>query len=827
MLLNYLLTTLHNLKHQPAFAAVKVLSMTIGLGCSILVIMHVQYALSFDKHFPNRENTYRVVTSRTLDYRMDTEFTNDAVPHQMLLDYPQIEHLAMIRTGEQPFTHGDVTISSRYHIATPEITDVFSLEFISGDPTTALTEPLSIVLSESVARKFFGDTEALGQTLTILESVRKITGVIRDLPKNSHIDIQILIPMPSITSDLEIFGKTYVSDKMRWDTYGTNRTYVTLPDKAAAEFISDDLPAFLGRNIPDDQKAYAERTMLTLSLEPLGDIYLSHRQGSGQTTNQRAQIITSLAIFASLILLTSCINFANLSFSQIRQRGKEIGLRKTLGAKRRDIVFQFLLESLLLTLFALCLALPLIYFAVPVYSSLTAADFTFGDTMNTGSIVTLVSFVLATGLLSGLLPALRLARQNMATVIKGSVQAPIIKRLARSSITVVQFGFSTALIMLAIAITLQIRHLNIIDVGFNKNDLVLLTNSPKAQNNDYYFNFDGLVNDLRSHPGIVAVSRASEFPPATGWLSAWRLPSSALDQSRAVREIQADENYLETMQLRLLAGRWFSTDFPADFYVVPPYFQEKVVPRIPPLYGVVITRTAAMSFGLGTPEQALGQQLVGQGDNYRVIGVVEDFRPSGGLEDPLSSTMMLTATQTPTLGSLLVRIDPAQTESALTHIDAAWQRYRPDLALNRTFYTQTYNDRVDTETRSINIAAIFASIISVLISAFGLYALAFYSTQRRTREVGVRKILGATSKKIIRLLTWDFLKPVLVACVMASIGGYFAIEYYLQQFSSRTEVSLFLYFAVTVGTLLVAALTVATQCYRAANADPARSLRYE
>ncbi len=254
--------------------------------------------------------------------------------------------------------------------------------------------------------------------------------------------------------------------------------------------------------------------------------------------------------------------------------------------------------------------------------------------------------------------------------------------------------------------------------------------------------------------------------------------------------------------------------------------------ELPPLMGVVITRTAAMSYGLGTPEEALDKQFLhGGGANgpghYRVIGVVEDFRMTGGLEDPLSSIMMIRGAKPPLLSALLLRIDPAQTDTALAHIDAVWEKYRPEVAIDRRFFEQTYSDIVDRETRGINIAAIFASLISILISAFGLYALAFYSTQRRTKEVGVRKVLGATSKKIIQLLTWDFLKPVLAACALASVGGYYAIGYYFQQFSSRTEVPLLLYVGVTLGTLLVAALTVATQCYRAANADPVRSLRYE
>jgi putative ABC transport system permease protein len=832
MFLNYLLTALYNLKRQPVFSAIKVLSLAIGLGCSILVIMHVQYARSFDKHFPNWENTYRVVTSITLDFRMNTEVTNDAAPHKMRLDYPQIEHMAMISPNSGVFSRsaGGASSANAFYFADSEFIEIFAPKFISGDPATALNEPFSMVLDETTAKKYFADEEPLGQTLTMQQFEVKVTGVIQDMPKNTHLPFQMLV---SIATGRQVAGETFMNNTF-WNGFGGTRTYIQVPDKAAADAISADLPAFLERNLPDDQKGYAQRTNQTLSLEPLGDIYLSPRQGFGQSTNNRGKIMTGLALFAGLILLTSCINFANLSFSQIRQRGKEIGIRKTLGAKRRDIVLQFLLESLLLTLFALCLALPLVWFAVPAYTALTGTNFTIADAMTAGSIGSLVVFVLITGLFSGLFPALSLARHDPATVIKGVAPASHVKRLTRSGVTVVQFGFSTALILLALAITLQIRYLNTMDVGFNKDDLLLLTSTYNAQNPDA-FNFEAMINELGQHPGVAAVTRTNSTPPGLGALNPWRLPSWAPEESRSVRHIVVGENYLDVMELRLLAGRWFSPDFAADFVplaIPQPGQQQPVPPELPPLMGVVITRTAAASYGLGTPTEALDKQFLHGGGpagpgNYRVIGVVEDFRMSGGLEDPLSSIMMIRATQTPVLGGLLLRIDPTQTEAALAHIDAVWQKYRPDLPIDRRFFRQTYNDIVDAETRGINIAAIFASIISIVISAFGLYALAFYSTQRRTKEVGVRKVLGATSKKIIRLLTWDFLKPVMVACVVASIGGYFAIDYYFQQFSSRTEVPWLVYLAVTAGTLLVAALTVATQCYRAAKADPVRSLRYE
>lgn len=823
MFKNYLVITLRSLKKQPIFSAVKILSLAIGLGCSILVIMHVQYASSFDKHFPNWENIYRVVTSITLDFRMHTEMTNDAVPQQLTLDYPQIEAIATIRPGESAFSRGADISTNSYYWANQGAIDVFSFDFVSGDPATALNDPFSIVLTETAAEKYFPAEDAFGQTLTLeRETDLRVTGIIQDLPENTHIDIQMLI---SATTGRELFGENFMQNNF-WNGFGGTRTYITTPDQATADAIGADLPAFMERNLPDDQKAYATRTDQQLNLEPLADIYLSPRQGFGQSTNNRSQIITGLAIFATLILVTSCINFANLSFSQIWQRSKEIGVRKTMGANRGQLIWQFLIESLLLTVVALMIALPLIYLATPVYTNLTDTGFTFANALQSSTVVLLILFVLLTGLISGLFPALSLARFEPASIIKGFKAPSRLKRLTRSGVTVVQFGFSTALIILAIAVTLQIRHLNTMDIGFAKQDLLMLASSYDFRNPDR-FDFDAMLNELRQHPGLLSIARVNAFPPSTGSLNPWRLPSWGPDRSRSVRHVISDENYLDSMGLRLLAGRNFSSDLPTDFTVIQLPGVEQEESEEQPVFSVMITREAAISYGFGSPEGALEQQFLHAGGTYRVIGVVEDFRLSGGLEDPLTSTYMIRANRQNVLGNLLIRIDPNQRQSALEHIDTVWSRHRPNLAIDRVFYEQTFNELVGSETRGINFAAVFASVVTVLISAFGLYALAFYSTERRTKEVGVRKVLGATSDSIIGLLTWDFVKPVLLACALACALGYYAILIYFEQFSSQVDISPLLYLSVIIGTVLVAIMTVAVQCFRTANADPVQSLRYE
>jgi ABC-type antimicrobial peptide transport system, permease component len=831
MLLNYFLIAWYNLKRQPGFALIKILSLAIGLGCSILVIAHVQYARSYDKHIPNWENTYRVITHLVTDQPIDIPGTSDAYAPALRRDYPQLQYVANIRQSRGFFGRGENVIANDYYWAEPQIIPIFGLQFIAGDPATALDEPNSVVLNESSAQKYFPGEDALGQTLTLDEQTElRVTGIYRDLPINTHIDLRMLVSVPT---GRQLFGPRFMGGDT-WVGFGGTVTYITVPNALEAQTIANDMPSFIQRNIPEQQRSFAQINQLRISLQPLADIYLSPLAGFG-TTNNRAQVLVGLGVFATLILLTSCINFANLSLSQVQQRNKEIGVRKTLGAKRYQIVVQFLSESLLITLLALVLVLPLVWFVLPAYTALTSTNFTVGTIFENGTVWLLAVFVVLTGLLSGLVPALALARFEPASIIRGLPLRGRLSTFLRSGVTVAQFGFSSALILLALAIGLQIRHLNTMDLGFNKANMVVLDSTYNPRDPES-FDYDAMINELLQHPGIVAVAPTSAPPPATGPYNPWRLPSYGPDEFRTISHIVVGPDYMDVLQFRLLAGRWFSTDFPTDF--VPPAPPPPAPGQPPPAQpteppqtnAVVITRGAVRNFGFDSPEAALDEILMPVGGpntpTYRVIGVIEDFRMSGGLEDPLRSTSVIRSSRDP-LRTLVLRLSPTQTDAALAHIDAVWARHRPDVPINRTFYDQTFNDLVFRETNGISTAALIASLVTIVISALGLYALAFYSTQRRTKEIGVRKVLGATKKKVISLLTWDFLKLVLVACVLGCIVGYYVTGIYLEQFSSRTALPFWVYLAVTAITLLVAAVTVASRCYRAASADPVKSLRYE
>lgn len=816
MLLNYFITALQYLRKQPVFSAIKVLSLTLGLACSILVIMHVQFTYSYDKHIPNWENIHRLVTSFTTDQRINTPMTADGYVPPLRIDYPQIENMAMIRPGNGQFLRNGESAPNDYFWVDPEIIDVFSLQFTSGDAGTALDGTNSVVLNETTAEKYFGNEDPIGQVLTLdNQTDLRVTGIMRDLPINTHLDIQMLI---AAETGRQVFGENFMANTA-WAGFGGTMLYLTLPNAQEAVSINNDLGNFVDRNVPDQQRTFVEQIDITLSLEPLADAYLSPRSDfGGSGGGSRTQILLGLVVFAILILVTSCINFANLSLTQIQQRGKEIGVRKTLGANRRQIVVQFLFESMILTLLALLIALPIVYFAVPIYTNLTNTEFTIAHILQTDYVLWILLFVIGTGFISGLFPSLAISRFQVATIIKGITAKGRISRAARSLITVIQFSLSTTLILVAIAISLQINHLGNMETGFNRNNLVVLDSTFNPRNAEE-FNYEALVNDLQQHPGVISVAKSQTAPPNTGPYNPWRRPEWEATENRPISHYIIDAEYIDTYQFEFLAGRGFSQEFPADFLPAGQADPEQT-------YGVVITRAAIANFGFDSADSALDQLLQFGNNRYRVVGVLKDFRLAGGMENVLRSTSILRVSNRP-LRALSIRIDPNQLDSVLAHIDSVWTTHRPDVPISRTFYEQTYNDLIFEATNGISKASLFASIVTIGIAALGLYALAFYTSQRRTKEVGVRKVLGATSNSIIGLLTWDFVKPVLVGCAIACVAGYYVTSYFFAQFSSRPDMSVALYLLVALATVGVAILTVAVQCFKSATADPIKSLRYE
>lgn len=824
MFRSYLFSALLNLRKQPAFSAIKVLSLTLGLMASILVSMHVQFVQSSNKHIANWQNTYRLLTHlkmREINQPYRTSLTATAYASNLALDYAeQIEHIAQISFAGGNFSRGTESSRNGFIWAEADIAAIFGLEFIQGDAATALIQPNTMIISVATAEKYFGEENPLGQTLTWNEDVDlQVTGVIRDQPINATHRVEIAV---SAATGRQQFGPDFLGGN-NWLTFGGTQTFLTLTAGTPRQWFDDNMPDFISRRLPEQSAVLAADLEFGLSLQPINEIYLNPLNNfAALETNTGKTILFGLMLFALLILGTSCINYMNLSLSQMSQRRKEIGVRKTLGASRIDIIWQFLMESLLLTLISLLIALPAVAAVIPAYTALTDTSFVFFDIFRSSLVAALVLLVFLTGLIAGIIPALSLSKVEAAHAVKGSFTRNRLASLGKAAVTASQFTISTVLILLALATYVQTRFLQQMDIGFDKDNLLIMNSTFNRQDPDA-FNYEALKNEIQQHPGVRSLATANLFPPFSPGLSQFRLARGDPNSSTSVVFTSISTGFIETYGFELLAGRTFSEDFPADLIDL----SEDVDPER--TYGIVITDLLARRFGIDSPEDALGEvfiQAMGRGGNFHVIGVISQFKLSSGLESDQRTVGILMGASSP-LQILHVRIDPQQTEAALAHIDDTWETHRPGTPINRTFYSQSLNDMIQTQNEGISTAALIASVITIIIAVSGLYALASYATISRTKEVGVRKVLGATSGTIVLLLAWDFIKPVLISCLVAWPIAYFAINFMYSSFSAQASFTIRYYALVTLAIILVASLTVVIQCFRTANSDPVQSLRYE
>ncbi|MDP1930061.1 MAG: ABC transporter permease [Gammaproteobacteria bacterium] len=821
MFLSYLSTALHAMRKQPVFSAIKVLSLALGLAASILVVMHVQFVQTSNFHIDNWQNTYRMLTHmkmREINLPYRTASSSDSQATHLRADFgAQIPYLARIRYNGGVFTRNNESAQNTFVWAEPDAPVIFDFEFIEGDAASALVEPNTAIISEAAALKYFGRENPVGQVLTLDGAIDlRITGLIEDQPINATHRMEIVV---SHATGVQRFGQEFMGGNS-WLTFGGSETFMVLPPGTDPQWFRDNMPAFFDRHMPDDFTALAAALDFDLSLQPVTEMYLNPFDNFASPENTRDKtVLTGLILFSLLILASSCINYVNLSLSQITQRAKEIGVRKALGATRRDIVLQFLLESLLLTLVALLVALPIVYLAIPVYTNLTATEFVFSDMFQSSLAVALLGLILLTGLIAGIFPSLSLSKVEAALTLKRSIPRGRSSRLLRAGVTASQFTISTALILLAIATYVQINHLQEMDVGFDKENLVILDSRFSPQEPEA-FNYNAMRDEILQHPGVRSIAAANFFPPGSSSLTQWRLTRGDPNATVSIVYGNVSAGFTETYGFELLAGRTFSEDFQADF--LPPSGERQPGQT----YGIVITDLTARRFGLDSPEAAIGELISAGAINYRVIGVIKRFMVSSGMESDQRSIGILIGMQTPQR-ALHIRVEPLQMQEALSHIDTVWERHRGGIPIRREIYSLSLNDMIVERNNGLSMASLIAAVITIIIAALGLYALASYATARRTKEVGVRKVLGASSTTIVMLLTWDFVRPVLVACLIAWPVAWYCVDLLYSTFSARAAFPITWYVGVTAGVAIMAFVTVASQCYRTANSDPVRSLRYE
>jgi putative ABC transport system permease protein len=818
MFRNYIDIALRGFLGNKLFSFINVFGLAVGLASVILIGLYVANELSYDRFHPDADRLYRISRDfYAVNGSDELLMATNAAPAAALLaaDFPEIEETARIFGGRVLLGRDDVAFyDDGVRFADPSITRLFAFEWLSGDAATALAEPNSVVLTESAARKYFGNTDPLGQTLRMENSMDlAVTGVIRDLPHNTHLYANVLI---SIETVLRAFGE---AARSAW-AGNSYHTYVKLAPGADIEAIAARFPDFMNRHIE------AEASLWTgMVATKVTDIHLhTDRQFEMQPQGSMATVISLITVAAG-ILIIACFNFMNLATARSALRSKEVGVRKTIGAERSHLIMQFLGESVGLTLISTLIAVVLVELALPAFGAFTGASLAFDLFGDPALQLGLVALVLVVGCAAGAYPALYLSAFKPAQVMKQRAAVGLGDVLFRNLLVVLQFSISIVLLVATSVVLLQTRYARELDPGFEREQVVVLTGPPSQ---GLTGRWETLREELLAHADIVSVT-ASNLLPGQENLNSFGVRPVGQEQMRDMPFQFVDVDFFETYEVPLVAGRTFSREFPNDRVDLPS------LPDSETDGNFLLNEAAVRDFGW-TIDDAIGQEFeIGTGAGLsmrgRIVGVVADskfesvrfsVKPLVFIHAPSGMWM----NQFPTLASASVRISGRNMADTLAFIDATWARVIPEYPIERSFLSDSFDALYQDDTRLGQLFSSFAAL-AVVIACLGLFGLATFNTQRRIKEIGVRKVLGGSAWSIVVLLTGDFSRLVLISNLIAWPVAYFAMERWLQNFAYRIDLTPLVFIGSGLIALCIAWVTVGGTAAKAAAQKPVLALRYE
>ncbi|MFL6845002.1 MAG: ABC transporter permease [Allosphingosinicella sp.] len=826
---NYLTVGVRALARSRAYAAINIFGLALGLAACLLILLYVRYETSYESWLPGSDRVYQVQATWHESGQPVTRNQKSPVPVRDTLagGFPQIEAISVALPGRMTtIREGKAEWVDELYVD-PSFFDIFPLAFIHGSAKTALPNVNSIVLTEREAVRQFGTVDALGRTLTERTSDGtydyKVTGVIRDLPKNSHLKISTIARFDPKTWDS-------APPSSLWGNMSSYH-YVKLRPGADAAAINAALPAWEKKTIPSetiDGRTASRADILDLKLVKVADVHLGEAQLAAMRPGNDSRTVTTFAIVALLILVMACINFINLSTARAGQRAREVALRKVLGASRRQLVVQFLGESVLLVAVAMVLALAAVELTAPTLAAWLDMDLKVAYFGPDGVLPPALLLVLCVGIAGGAYPAFYLSRFQPAQVLranKGSADTPGSGRL-RTLLVVTQFAISIGLIICTAVIYSQARFIETIDPGFERDGLIQINGGGRLTQSG---NYEAFRRESLAVKGVTGVSR-SNLGVADAQNKTIIAAKGLSNEETDIGFYRADPEYFPTMGMRLLAGRLLGESQAKDKIERPVPGAE--APQGPPLeergLNVVVNRRAARQLGFATPEAAVGQPIrVGvDGEELipcTIVGVVEDIRIRTAREeieplifgyDPLRTSLIVVRYR----GAV-----PAQVREGLQRV---WDQFLPDTPFEADFAEDLIAEAYAQERARSAIFLVFAGF-AILIACLGLFGLAAFTTERRTKEIGIRKVLGARIRDIVRLLTWQFSKPVVIANLIAWPVAWWAMRDWLNGYDVRVPLGPGPFLMAGLLALAIAIGTVAGHAFRVARLNPIHALRYE
>lgn len=787
---NFFLVTLRNISRQKAFTFINITGLAIGLAASLLILLWVQDELSYDRFHEKGELIYRVEEDQ---FYSGERYHVTVTPHPSgpvwKEKIPEITEQARVnRLPRVLFRRNDnVFFESSIVASDSGLFKMFTFPLILGDPETLLDSPHSIVLTKKLADKYFGDENPLGKTITVENRYQfMVTGVIKDMPENSIFTFEGIIPY----SFMHEIGAVS-------DSWGNNSifTFVELQKGANIEEVN--------KKLTDVVLEYNPETLTKFMVFPFLDIHLHAQFGFRET---RGPVITVwiFSLIAVFILLIACINFINLSTAKASSRARETGIRKVLGADRKTMILHFMSESLILVALSMVLSLIIVGLSLELFNNVSGKEFTLSDLRDWKFIISFIATGIVAGIVSGLYPAFYLSSAKPVTTLKGDTMTGKGNGLLRKGLVVLQFTLSVVIAISAVFLYMQLMFMQNKDLGYDKENLIAIPMS-EEMNGKYY----SLKEELLKETLIQGVTAGLHNPVMMGSNSGgarW----DGMDPERHVLigTNAVDYDYLETMKMELVSGRSFSSDFTADM-------------ARDTTGNFLINEEVARLMGEDDP---VGRNFRFMGLNGTIVGVLKNFHFKGA-DEPIEP-MAFALADTSYLRVILVRLTPGKTEESLIAVEKTWKRIIPEYPLEYTFVDQDYQDLFRTETRLADLLRYF-TVLALIIASLGLYGLSSYATERRTNEIGIRKVMGADSASVIYTMAMEFLGLVVIALAIAIPAGWYIVNRLLQQFAYRIDINVFIFILIAMGTLVLAALTVGYQAYRASCTNPATALKRE
>ena len=796
---NYLKVALRNLLKHKIYSLINILGLAVGLAASILIFLFVFDELSFDRFHEKADRIYRITAdwSNKGDSRIHQLGTPSILARTIRQSYPQTEAVAQLmgRLGDCVIKYREASFKETEGFAAePSFFDVFTFPLIGGDPKTSLTDPSSVILSRSLAAKVFGSEDPLNKSLEIQVfgtwKLFKVTGVVRDVPRNSHFRFEMLASMKTF----------YKGDEPGW-TNNNFTTYLLLREGVTRKTMEEKLV-----EIENVYGAGGKPHMpWTWTLEPITRIHLHSDLVTGGQPNGSAAYVRIFTAVALLILLIAGINFVNLATARSSKRAREVGIRKIVGSLKSQLIGQFLGESMLLGLLSLLLAVGLIQLALPFYRNLTGRALGLPYFGNPLVIPALVGTALLVGFLAGLYPAFFLSSFKNTDILKGSPLAGKGRGalVLRNGLVVFQFAMSALLIIGSLTIGRQLDHIRNRRLGFDKDHVVVIPNAELLDTR-----LDAFKERLKQMPDVLGVTSVRALP-GQGTPN-WGIGVEGVGRERPLNMnfLTCDQDFAKVLNIQMAEGRFLSRDFPSD------------------TGSVVINRKAAEYFGIPDP---IGKKLrvSGPRKEYVIIGIMENVYFESLHRDVRAMGYLLpeaiNSTRRP---YLLAKVKTERMSGVLAELRNAWDSFSPGLPFEFSFLDERVNGLYENDSRAGKIVSAF-SFLAIFVSCLGLFGLAAFVTEQRTKEIGVRKVLGARLSNILWLLTRQFVKWVVVANVIAWPVGYLVMRRWLQGFAFRTNLSAGIFLQSALAAIVIAVATVSSQVIRAALANPAASLKYE